>query len=64
MCSACMHTHVYSVYVPEHDGYLMQGGLTAFFYATQNSHIETMRVMVNEFNCSPDTRGDVSDKLV
>lgn len=46
---------------PHCRGCLMQGGLTAFFYAVQNSQIEAMRVLVNEFNCSPNARGGVSE---
>ena len=63
VCGVCIIIYVWivcmCVYV-----LFMQGSLTAFFYATQNSHIDTMRVLVNEFKCSPDARGDVSDKVV
>ena len=62
MCVVCAHTVLYcmTLCVPDFSGCLLQGGLTAFFYAVQNSQIEAMRVLVNEFNCSPSTSGGVS----
>ena len=67
-CTCCVHNYCISVWIVCMCVYvsllLMQGSLTAFFYATQNSHIDTMRVLANEFKCSPDARGDVSDKVV
>ena len=61
MCSVWTDcTVVYCRCAPDCGGCLLQGGLTAFFYAVQNSQIEAMRVLVNEFDCSPNTKGAVS----
>ena len=67
VCDVCIIAYVWIVYICVCvcvSMLLVQGSLTAFFYATQNSHIDTMRVLVNEFKCSPDARGDVSGKVV